>query len=257
MNLANYVYISDTVPDHYYFGPSPLLLLSGATDFTGLMSFGTAFDHHLAYQLEKDLADKNYDAIGKLYQENNVGYIIVVTEKLSATRKKYLFDLDLFEKQGDAWKQAILGEKIRDFGDRYSLYAINSKYAGQKVMLMDAPESTKGISVPFTKINSSTFKISLPTFVGTKYLVFKETYNQGWKLFADTELTKQLPVESSSVRDTANIFRLSGETYANTDVVLFFVPERINGLGIGISVGTLVGIVLYGAIKIVLKRKHI
>ena len=246
MNLANYVYIHDTDSGHYYFGPSPLLLLSGATDYTGVLSFGTAFDHSIAYQLQKNLADKNYDVIGKLYQENNVGYIILVTETLSATRKKYLFDLDLFEKQNDEFTDAIVGEKIKDFGDRYSLYTINSNYGGQKIFISDTKESltTSDVTLSFRKKNSSTFDIELPNFQGVKYLVFKETYNSGWKLF-DTTVPSGNALERTNyeVRSNANIFEVNGATDSNKKITLFFVPERYSVIGEVLSIMTL-GIVI-------------
>ena len=260
MNLANYVYVGDTIPGHYYFGPSPLILLSGATDYTGILSFGTAFDHSVSYVIQKSLDEKNYDAIGRLYQENNVGYVILITEQLSETRKKYLFDLNLFDKQNVEFKNAILGEKIRDFGHRYSLYSINKKYDGQKVYMAESKESLSQSSIPvtFTKINSDRFEIELPEFSGTKYLVFKDTFNNGWKLYEhNSGIKNELVIQNEEVRDTANVFALSGDIYSKKKLILYFTPERLSTVGFEVTIGTLACMcICWFILTVITHKKH-
>jgi hypothetical protein len=269
LNVANYVYLSDEMPGHYYFGPSPLLLLSGATDFTGLLSFGTPFDYSIAYQLKEQLIEKNYQKIGELFQHYNINYIILNKEGLVSERKKYLFDLDLYELQNQQLFNAILGEKIKDFGDRYSLFRIAPQFSSDKIYLSakDTLQTDLFSKVEFTKKDSYMFDIKLPVTDVERTLVFLETYNKEWELQA-VSTTKQIllakvqpaqvPYANTFAIHPSDLRTLPQDMYiqeGNSTFVharLYFGPQKYTIIGSVISISTgimIIAVIIISTIK--------
>lgn len=275
LNVANYVYLSDKLPGHYYFGPSPLLLLSGATDFTGLLSFGTPFDYTIAYQLKEQLIEKNYRQIGELFQHYNINYIILNREGLVSERKKYLFDLDLYELQNEQLFNALLGEKVKDFGERYSLFRITPQFSSDKIYLSakDTLQTDLFSKVEFTKKDSYVFDIKLPVTDAERTLVFLETYNKEWELRAVSPtkqilLAKVQPVqvpyantfgiEPTKLRSLPSDMFIQDGNSTFVHARLYFGPQKytIFGTVVSISSGILImAVIIISAIKN--KRKKI
>ncbi|KKR03416.1 MAG: hypothetical protein UT26_C0001G0020 [Microgenomates group bacterium GW2011_GWC1_39_12] len=185
MTYPGYVYIKeDGVSNHYYSGLSPLQVLSGSSDIAGFYGIQTSVDPELNTKVAKLFKAKEFDAIGRILQKQNIGYVIVNNDTLPEKALIFLDAYSFMSNQNEEYKKFILGEKLKDFGARYSLYRINPKYDTNTVFLTTVigeypvPDN----SIHFKKIRSGLFEISIPAITKSTKLVMMEPYNHLWKL---------------------------------------------------------------------------
>jgi hypothetical protein len=172
---GNYLPLQDAqLPDHYYAGTSPLKVLTNKNDYTGSFSFYPRGDMLLDLLLRGQ-----YVKAASFLKEAGVGYIIVNHDVDQEWQKSYLYSLrktsDLYRAQGAAWKQELLGEKIGEFGEHYSLYRIKDKYYSEKLY------STRTSS--YDKTSDTAFNINLKV-ADSQPLYLLEPYHKLWRLYA-------------------------------------------------------------------------
>jgi len=253
MNRAGYALIQDSKLDnHYYSGISPLNFLSGTSDFTGLLSFGKFYS-----QVSKLILDKNYEGLSNFMREMNVKYIIVNNNISQDLQKSYLYKSKFYNAQQNDLFKVILGEKIRDFGSRYSLYKINEQFFNEKLYATDNisnfPENFSQVS--YKKIASYKYEIKINNLNGQKKLVFLDPYQKLWEL--DFRLDNKNFINGSHelvfgyangwTIDTNYIKQNFSNKYykenpdgsINLDLVLHFLPEKYFHWGVFVSGATL------------------
>ncbi len=176
--------------DHYYAGVSPLLLLTGKNDMSGLMSFG---EH--SNKVFKWLTKKDYDSFGQLLQQYNVKYIILSNSTSEDLQPSFMFSDGLFYLQTKSFYQSIIGQKVRDFGSRYSLFEINSKYLSEKIYITDSPGSfvNQEANLSFKKLATHEYEIEVSDLRKQLSLVFLDPYLKEWQLL--TPSGKELSTE--------------------------------------------------------------
>lgn len=187
LNFASYVPIEDKVnPGHYYYGPSPMQFFAGVSDYTGFQSFATKTDPKLNFQMLDYLKAGNYEKIGSILQRMNVRYVIVSSYTLPSAAYAHLNIGGSIINEKPAFYQLILGDKIKDFGKRYSLYSINKKFDNNKIFLSDSfnnfPNSIK--DVRFIKTYPYQYEVYIQKSSATIYLAFLEPYDRLWRLSA-------------------------------------------------------------------------
>jgi len=187
LNAATYANIEDK-NGNFYSGLSPFRVLANRSDYTGRFSFLTQKDVFLGDKVFLWLKNGEYEKVGETLQKVNARYIIVDHQTLPQSMQSFMFggeDKLLLTYQGEEFQKEILGEKIRDFGLRYSLYYINGKYANDTLFLSDEISSFPDTfnNLDYRKITSSHYKGTVTNLSSDKKLVFLDPFNSDWKLY--------------------------------------------------------------------------
>jgi len=209
--------------DHYYTGVSPLLIMSGKNDFSGLMSFG-AFENDVRNAIE----DKDYEKVGKIFQVLNIRYINVNHTLSDELKRSYIYG-GIFDKQDEAFYEEILGDKIEDFGSSYSLYKINSKYDSAKIIGLTKPsEITQGFQeFKYNRMSDSKFEFNFTKDNSVRNIIFLEPYSEDWSLYIN-----ESKLDSSShqmVYGYANSWDLEKLPEGEYHAILYFEHARYKG----------------------------
>ena len=174
--MGDYVYIRDSSnSNHYYIGVSPLQIFAGASDLAGFYGLQTPGDPELHWKVLNLLQQKNYKEVGNILKQQNIGYVIVNHEPVPEGGSFVLEQFDFVKSQNEQYKQAILGEKIRDFGKRYSLYRINPEFSSPTVFTTSGP-------VTFQRDADSVYNIWPFSVAKATSLVLMEPYSRLWTL---------------------------------------------------------------------------
>ncbi len=180
LNQAGYIVVSDRDNKNYYYnGVSLLKTLANKNDYSGTLSF-YGYDKG---DMQEYIVYKQYEKFFDLFKTFNIGYIIVNKDINKELQKSYLYGYfkrgDLYDNQmSPEFLDGILGDKIKDFGNRYSLYSINTKYL-MKVLGAD--------NIEFQKINNDKYRIYLKNLTTAAPLTFLSWYNNYWSLFLEQQ----------------------------------------------------------------------
>jgi len=196
LSSGNVMAIRDeSLGNHFYVGVSPLLILSGKNDYSGMLSFGSR-----EKELDTAVRTQDYETTGRIFEEMNVSFIIINKDIPSELQNSYLYPGGLYSIQDDEFKNEFLGKKVRDFGEKYSVYTINPKYKNQKIFLSDESEEmpTNFENVTFKKIASQDFSVDIHSLSHIQQLLFLEDYDSGWKLYLKDGSELAIPIERVS-----------------------------------------------------------
>jgi hypothetical protein len=185
LNYGNTVQIQDkNQKNHYYTGASQLLALTGKNDYSGIMSFEV-----FGNEIREDILQHRFEFAGNLFRRLNVGYIIVNNTITPDLRQSYLCGEGLCYAQNNEYRKIILGEKIKDFGKRYSLYKINSQFANEKIYLTNKVTqfSSPSASVKYSKISNQEYNIKISNLYKSEFLVLLDPYFSQWSLFVGSK----------------------------------------------------------------------
>ncbi len=261
LNQANYVAIEDAYnKNHYYFGPSPLRILANVSDFTGFMGITDTYEPELGWKIYALLQNKKYQQIGKILQRLNVKYIIINYQKLPSQGDNFLYKTNMLYVQNNIFKKTILGKKIKDFGNRYSLYNIASQYESNKIYVTDTYAKIPiGSTASFYKLHSYEYIIKLTHISNNIKLVFLDAYDAGWQLHI-LGSQKILPFQHDFVQNYANgwvintnyitenypstMYQKNKDGSINVTLELFFFPQIIAWIAYGLSGGFALIIIL-------------
>lgn len=255
LNNANYIQVQDkNLENHYYSGASPLQFLANTSDFNGRLSFSAKAGEDIFKGIEVG----NHKAIGLILQRLNVKYIIVNHDISEDLQQSYLYGKKLYDAQNnDEFYGALLGSKIKDFGDRYSLYKINDDFTNEKLYLTDnISEFPEDFSrVEYHKDASYQYTLSIKGIRGKENLVFLDPYHKLWELYFTKDQGKFLTGNHDTVFDYANGWAIDPEYikenfsknqyHENADgsidleLTLYFKPQSYFYLGLIISGTTL------------------
>jgi hypothetical protein len=193
LSVGNAFPIQDNFENnHYYNGVSPLLIFTGKNDFSGLLSFGDFSD-----QVLNALRNEQYDYVGELLQKFNIKYVIVNNTISEELGRSFVYSDGLYRLQDKKMIARFIGSKIRDFGQRYSLYEINKKFYSEKIYLSNdgkIPLDFSNNNVIYKKIDSNLYDIQVGGDMSSNSLVFLDPFLDGWKLI-DGET--KLPIDAT------------------------------------------------------------
>ena len=261
MTFPGYVYISDEAnPDHYYIGISPLQIFSRSGDLAGFYGLQTPGEPELNWKVSDLLRNREYEEIGNILKRLNVGYVIVNHEKVPEGSPFVLEQFDFMKYQTEDYAKAILGEKIRDFGTRYSLYTIHRNYSSPTVFLTEDTQDNQADNsrVVFTRTPEGAYDIGPFNVSGTTNLVLMEPYSRLWSL-ERLDGYKHATVQGDSrlAYGYGNAWALDSETVGPAPVHIRaeFWPNKIVWPAIYISVVS-AGIALLYCIVTVIHRKR-
>ena len=251
MTAPNFVNVEDKyLQGHYYSGLTPLRILAGRGDYAGRFSFMIPTDVFFGDQLLDLLKARKYEEFGKIMQKMNARYVIYDKQELPEEMKSYQYDQDrkYLRYQDQGYKDAILGEKLKDFGNRYSLYLIKEEFISDRIYLTDNfnefPKTYEGLN--YKKISSYLYEIRLNDLAGSKKLVFLDPFYRDWTLYLKKD-GKKVPFkkgENSVVYNWANGWEIHAEqikdifgeqfyesnSEGEVDVTfdLYFEPQKYN-----------------------------
>jgi hypothetical protein len=278
MNGPTYANIEDKyLSNHYYSGLSPLRVLSDMSDYTGRFSFITQSDLFSGDKIFALLEKKKYDAVGKILQQRNAKYIIVDHQQLPANMHAFMYGGEhekLLAAQNSEFRKTLLGAKIKDFGKRYSLYAINPRYDNDKVYLTDSYQTfPKNFdNLQYKRIASSQYDITINNLKDEKKLVFLDPFSKDWvlSLKSNTSARSYAQGENALVYNYANgwvvspdkiindygpgFYTQNSDGSINVHLQLYFQPQKYNLPIYIISLGTF--IILCAIVIVGLKKQQ-
>ena len=223
LTTGNALSIQDKyLSNHYYNGVSPLLVMTGKNDFSGILSFGD-----FGKDIVSLIKDKDYYQLGKIMQKLNVKYVIVNNQVSTDLQNSFVYSEGIYHLQSKEMISSLVGEKIRDFGQRYSLYEINKEFDSEKVYLTnDANEIPNDIKdLRFTKLDSHLYEIDVSSLKSGDNLIFLDPYLDGWELIWK-DRDEPLPVEQFVALDYANGWKIGnlGGNHLGESLKLYFKP---------------------------------
>jgi hypothetical protein len=269
MTYPGYIFVSDSAGEnHFYSGISPLQFLSKSSDLDGFYGIQTPLNPQLNGAFFDLLKLGELDAVARIIQSQNIGYVIVNHEVLPAEARVFLDAYDFMTLQGERYRSMILGEKVRDFGSRYSLYTLNQKYALPTVFstpdIAKSPPETA--SVTFEKLQDNSYSVGLKEASDASRLVLLEPYSGLWSIYlarGDTRIRYETiheaaynfgnawhvdPVDIAS-RFPDMVHESSDGAY-DIDFEIRFLPERYTIPALALSVLTMVAAGFYSAKRI-------
>lgn len=255
---TNYVEVQDSsAPDHYYVGVSPVLFLANTKDLPGKLGMPPAIADRIVGGLEKG----DVLSVVSEFRKLNAKYIIVKNDFSEKIGASYLY-ANLFKKQTTDLRTALLGEKIKDFGARYSLYRINDAYKNEKIYLTADPSLFPNdfTSLVYTKKSSFEYRIAIRNMKNDQHLIFLEPYHAQWELYSKKN-ERLVSGNHETVFQYANGWKLSTNAIKKSfpqgsytenadgsldlDLVLYFTPQKYVIQGVLISGVTLTFCLLY------------
>lgn len=244
LTTGNSFHIQDSVTrDNYYNGGSPLVILTGKNDLSGSLSFGP-----LRLVVEKAVRNKDYETLGKLLQSLNVKYIILNKDVPVDLQNSFVYAEGFYYAQDEPFINSFLGEKIADFGSRYTLYRINRNYTSEKIYLTDNLSSVPDMfdNLTFSRKASHLYEINISSSAVKEntYLVFLDMNLKGWKLLDQNG--KEVGIRSTtSPFGYANAWQISPDMFADNNgdinLTLFYDPYRYYWPVLMISVSAFIG----------------
>ncbi len=264
LNGPTYANIEDKyLSNHFYSGLSPLRVLADMSDYTGRFGFITQSDLFLGDKIFESLEEKEYDTVGKILQQRNAKYIIVDHQKLPSNMHAFMYGGEskkLLTVQGIEFQKTILGQKIKDFGKRYTLYSINPRFGNDKLYLTDDfksfPQNFNELS--YKKVASYQYEIAINNLKDEKKLVFLDPFSKDWVLYLQSDNNKRAYAQAENilVYDYANgwvisprkikenyekeFYTTNSDGSMNLNMRLYFVPQQYNLPIYIISLGTFI-----------------
>lgn len=281
LDQPTYVNVTDKYnQDTFYSGLSPLRILSNRSDFAGRYSFFTQNNLFLGDYVFALLRNKQYTQFLSLLQKLNISYIIVDKQQLPKDLRTFMYGgekEEILQWQDKKLVQTVVGEKIKDFGSRYSLYKINQAYASEKIYLTNDFTSfpQNFTNLHYVKNTSASYDISITHLITDKKMVFLDPYYKDWTLYVVAN-GKKVPFEEGKnqlVFGYANGWNISPENikknyqrlYTTNDdgsinlhMQLYFKPDKYSIYADTLSlVGWIIVVVLLGweSWSVVKKRK--
>lgn len=185
MTFPGYVYIGDEKnPHHFYAGLSPLQILASKSDLAGFYGLPTSVDPELNWKMLDLLTNRSYSELGTIFASQNIGYVIVNHEELPSQGFASLDGFNFMKMQNTQYRDEILGEKVKDFGDRYSLYTLNNKFAVPTVFLSKTIEGKPAADqkVVFRELSNGDYDVTIDSIAEPMQLVLLESYSNLWKV---------------------------------------------------------------------------
>lgn len=231
LNTANYSPVSDNnLPNHYFFGVSPLIYLANKTDLTGTMSFGPYGE-----ELVRSVYSGDIMSMGRIFQKLNVNYIILNRDLSLDIAESYIYPQGIFEKQTRPENlKIILGDKIKDFGNRYSLYTINKRFASQRFRLF-ADKDSRPREISTKSLSPYLYDLKIEVGLEQKTLQFVEFSSSLWQIQNDKG--EEIALEKIIDQGYGNRWKISEEickltrcSYENgikiASIKVYFSPEK-------------------------------
>jgi len=185
-----YAIIKDESSNNVYIGASPIKILTGVNDFSGSLSIYNEVERQRLYRA---VLSQNFAEFEQFLTDYNIGYLLVTNNIPRAVMDSYIFngfpDQKKFNRQLASWlRSKVLGvEVVKSETGAYSLYRIN-----RPTSLLESN------NLVFKKISPVKYKVSIRGITEQQSLIFKDTFNLGWKLYLDK------PTGLSSCQDVAN-----------------------------------------------------
>lgn len=221
----------DVKNNHYNVGVSPFLAFTGKNDFSGALSFGDYNQYVIDGLLEGE-----YKSVAQYFQIMNVRYLIVNHTISKDLAYSYIFQPGLIEAQNDEYSRVILGEKVKDFGERYSLYRINSEYDSRKIFVTDSEDSFPNVfnNAKFQRISEHEYKVELSNLRNEIYLVFLEPFSSDWVIKSSRGNIHN--TEHDFIYGYANAWKLSSDQIKNNFADIEYTANNDGSLDLSLTI---------------------
>ncbi len=188
LNYPTYVSVEDKYnANHFYSGLSPLRYLANRQDYSGQFSFIIPGNTYLGDKVAKMIRSGEYEAVGKVFQAQNARFVIIDKQTLPDRMQSFLYGADkaYLKMQTPEFIQSLLGTKIADYGNRYTLYSINPKFISDRIYLTNDINNTPAASenMKYTKLDSNTFEITINNLTTNTNLVLLDPFYKEWTLY--------------------------------------------------------------------------
>jgi len=242
LTTGNNFLIQDEYTDNFYYsGVSPLLIFSGRNDFSGLLSFGT-----FGRDVEKYIKNKDYEELEFLFQKMDIGYIVLNKNISEELVNSYHYNGGEFYNQQLNLVDEIAGKKIKDFGERYTLYEVKPEFESDYIFLNSSDngyEKDNQAKLTYSKVNKGLFQIQVENVPQDLKLIFLEPYNSYWKLLDSNK--KEIMADHELAFDYANAWDLGQYKGESDTFYIYFKPYSFYNYTNGISILAAICVISY------------
>lgn len=260
LNFPSYVVIEDEKKSgHYYYGTSPIQMVSNTADVTGFLSFATTQDPQLNATLIALFKEKKYEDILSIFQRLNIRYVIVNNDRIPQWGAAHFNELGERDFQTKEFITELLGKKIHSFGTRYDLYEINPQYLSHTLYITTSTESGANEKTPlaYTKVSEGRYVIRMPSVQGSQTIHFQESFNPLWTVSTDKErihISDHKPDIGFGNAWTLSVS--SDDTITDALLYIVFKPIVFDPFVRGISILGYIGMALYIMYSVWKKPKY-
>jgi len=256
LNVANYIPISDRMLEgHYYFGISPLVYLSNKSELAGLPGFGP-----YAGELTAAIDRGDGEQILKVFNKVNINYIILNNDYSPQFTESDFYPGGLYQSQmRPKILKKLLGRKIKDFGEDYSLYEINPQYSSKRISLAGVEDKQEKLLIT-KEISQYKYMLTFEVLSQSQMLNFLESKSNQWQILStsgemikldkisDGEYGNRWVIDSSLCSRVECVIK-DGRNIAT--IYLYFRPELYDRIVKIISLLALSGCILYLFMRII------
>lgn len=228
LSSANYVSISDATDNkNIYLGVSPLLLLTGKNDFSGLLSFGQD-----SSKMHSIISNQDLNQFIRILQRYGITHIILNHEIPEEILAGFAYGEDFTKQQNEYFLSEILGDHITDFGSKYSLYKMKESLIMPALYLKNqqSGEVYKDAVSEINKISAVEYDFVVKNPDKNAILNFTAPYHSLWTI--SKQDNKQILASGNHLKNGAygNSWLMS--TLSNSSEVEFrarikFDPNRL------------------------------
>ncbi|GEM_PF-1406273 len=254
LNGPTYANIEDdTNTGSYYSGLSPLHILSGKPDYTGRFSFIIPEDIFYGDKIFNSLRAGNYQEVGEALQKLNARYIVIDKQRLPANIADFMYGGEgypLLTAQSEEFYEHILGEKLTDFGQRYSVYKIAEKYDSDRVYVASdtarSLDSNAKSLVRYEKLSSDRYSITFSRSDIYNNLVFLDPYYRDWEVIHnDNEVFLDQSVAFGYANAWNTLPLIENSNTEDVTVQLVFRPQQYSLFAYSVSIITVLLLLSY------------
>lgn len=209
-NSGSHAFIKEDNSNNSYVGTSPLIVFTGINDFSGDLSFHSQDTARFNEYLDKG----DFKSLNKFFNEFNINYVLNTKNIPTEIKNSYLLTNKDLKKQGQKFISSITDKKIIESEKgNYELYSVKNQ---QPLLLLN--------NIRYERISPIAYKIYINNLSGKKELVFKDAFNDGWKLYLDNY---KKPCQSLKIY-TGNIGECASKnTFLDGNEIKYLITQSV------------------------------
>jgi len=187
---------------------------------------------------------------------------VVVNKEITPDLMQSYYLKDIGEFQGEDFYREILGLKIRDFGDKFSLYKVNDSYYQPIISIENRQKSGHtDPEVSYLPLGDNRYSIRINNLNGYANLLFLEPFNSMWELGVNKDWHHDFDFDHEIANGYANKWVLSTDYVTanvpnkfytfnddgsiNLELLLYFKPSIFRKALYSVSIATLLACVAF------------
>jgi hypothetical protein len=154
--------------------------------------------------------------------------------------------------------EELIGVKMMDFGERYTLYKINPKFDSEYIFVNRDDKNIDidyNSNITYKKLSSGLFEVSLDNPSDNSYLIFLEPYNPYWMLLDENK--REITGNHTVAFNYANAWDIGSFNTGSHTFYIYFYPYKYHHFAVAVSVVSFSFVIIYLFYSLKHKRKKV